>query len=217
MRAGQHTQSNSNAISVSMYKSVIFDLGGVLIDWNPRYLYRKLFKDEVAMEHFLATVCTLDWNALQDAGRPVAEATHSLIRKWPGHAELIEAYYARWTEMLGGPIEGTVAVIDDLRARGVPLFALTNWSAETFPYVEHRYEFMEWFEHILVSGRVGLKKPDVAIFRLLLARCGIDVREAVFIDDSAANIAAAASIGLHAIRFTSATGLRSDLETLGIL
>lgn len=200
-----------------MCKVVIFDLGGVLIDWNPRYLYRKLFEDEVAMEHFLATVCTLGWNALQDAGRPVAEATRSLIRKWPDHAELIEAYYARWPEMLGGPIEDTVAVADDLHTRGVPLFALTNWSAETFPYVEHRYEFMEWFEHILVSGRVGLKKPDLAIFRLLLGRCRIDAREAVFIDDSESNVAAAASIGLHAIRFTSATALRGDLETLGVL
>lgn len=200
-----------------MYTSVIFDLGGVLIDWNPRYLYRKLFADKVAMEHFLATVCTLDWNALQDAGRPVAEATSSLISKWPDHAELIEAYYARWPEMVSGPMEDTVAVADDLHARGVPLFALTNWSAETFPYVEHRYEFMEWFQHILVSGRVGLKKPDPAIFRLLLGRCGIEAHEAVFIDDSAVNVAAATSIGLRAIRFTSAAALRSDLETLGLL
>ena len=200
-----------------MCKIVIFDLGGVLIDWDPRYLYRKLFEDEAAMEHFLATVCTLDWNALQDAGRPVAEATRSLIGEWPDQAGLIEAYYARWTEMLGGPMEDTVAVARDLHARGVPLFALTNWSAETFLHVEHRYKFMEWFEYILVSGCVGLKKPDPAIFQLLLGRCGIDAREAVFIDDSEANVAAATSIGLHVIRFTSAISLRNDLEILGIL
>jgi len=196
---------------------VIFDLGGVLIDWNPRYLYRQLFDDASNMEHFLATVCTMDWNAQQDAGRSVKEATQNLITLWPDYADLIEAYYERWPEMIQGPIEETVAVLEELKQCGTPLFALTNWSAETFPYVEHRYPFMDWFQYILVSGREGMKKPNPRIFRLLLDRCQLSVEGTLFIDDNEENIQTATNIGLHAILFRSAASLRKELKQKGFL
>ena len=200
-----------------MPQTVIFDLGGVLIDWNPRHLSRTLFDDEAAMEHFLATICTPDWNEQQDGGRPVAEAVAILAAQWPQQAPLIEAFYDRWTEMVKGPMEETVAILATLRERGTPLYALTNWSAETYPYVEHRYDFMTWFKGIVVSGREGMKKPDPRIFHLLLDRYNLDATETVFIDDSAANIAAAQEVGLHALLFTSAAALHRDLEGLALL
>ena len=200
-----------------MPQPVIFDLGGVLIDWNPRHLYRKLFDDEAAMEHFLATICTSDWNEQQDAGRPVSEAVAELAAQWPQQADLIRAFYDRWTEMVKGPMEETVAILAALRKRDTPLYALTNWSAETYPYVEHRYDFMGWFKGIVVSGREKLKKPDPRIYHLILNRYGLDAPNTVFIDDNTANIAAAREVGLQAIPFTSAAALRRDLEAIGLL
>ncbi len=196
---------------------VVFDLGGVLIDWNPRYLYRKLFDEEAAMEEFLATVCTQDWNQTQDAGRPVAEAVAELQARHPDRASLISTYYERWTEMMGGAIEGTVAILGELKARGVPLYALTNWSAETFPHARDRFDFLGWFEATLVSGEVGLIKPDRRIFELLFQTHGFAAADAVFIDDSPANAAAASALGVHAIHFTNAQALRAELTVLGLL
>ncbi len=200
-----------------MPQTVIFDLGGVLIDWDPRHLYRKLIADEAKMEHFLSVICTQEWNEQQDAGRPLSEAVAVLSAQWPEHAPLIAAFYDRWTEMVGGVIEETVAVLDALRQRGTPLYALTNWSAETYPYVEHRYEFLTWFKGIVVSGREKMKKPDPRIFHLLLDRYDLDAADSVFIDDNPANVAAARDVGLHALPFTSAEKLRTDLEGLGLL
>ncbi len=200
-----------------MPRCVVFDLGGVLIDWDPRYLYRKLLSDEAEIERFLATVCTPEWNALQDGGRPIAEATRSLVAEWPEHASLIQAYYTRWTEMIAGQINETVDVLRELKRRGTPLYALTNWSAETFPLVEHQYQFMGWFKGILVSGREHLKKPDPRIFRLLLRRYGLTASNTLFIDDNADNVRSALSLGIVALRFTSARNLRSSLIRLGVL
>ena len=200
-----------------MPHTVIFDLGGVLIDWNPRYLYRKLLDDEAAVEHFLATICTPAWNEQQDAGRPITEAVAQLTAQWPRQADLIAAYYDRWIEMLGGPMMETVDVLAALHQRRVPLFALTNWSAETFPYVSDRYDFLGWFQGIVVSGREKMKKPDRRIYQVLLDRYGLAAHDTVFIDDSAANVAAAREVGLHALRFDTAPALRRDLEGLGLL
>jgi len=159
---------------------VVFDLGGVLIDWDPRYLYRRLFRgDETAIEHFLSTVCTREWNLAQDAGRSFAEGARLLKRQHPDKAELIDAYGARFDEMMAGPIAGTVEILAELRDRGAPLYGLTNWSAETYPLALKRFEFLGWFRGILVSGEVGATKPDPRIYALVLARFAIDPQRAV--------------------------------------
>jgi 2-haloacid dehalogenase len=196
---------------------VVFDLGGVLIDWNPRHLYRKLFDDDAAMERFLATVCTSAWNLKQDAGRPFDQAVAELQAKHPDQADLIAAYFARWPEMLAGAIEATVAILAELKALGVPLYGLTNWSAETFPFARSRFDFLDWFEAILVSGEVGLIKPDRRIFELLAQTHGFAPEHAVFIDDSPINAGGATAAGLHGIHFTGAPALRGELAALGFL
>jgi 2-haloacid dehalogenase len=192
-------------------KAVVFDLGGVLIDWDPRYLYRKLLADEAAVEEFLATVCTPEWNAEQDRGRPFAEGIAELVERHPAHGAAITAYHERWPEMLGGEVPGSVEVLAELRGAGVPLYALTNWSAETFGVARERFGFLEWFEGVLVSGEERLIKPDPRIFRLLLDRFGLDPASTVFVDDSEANVAAARELGLDAVRFTGPERLRREL------
>ena len=198
--------------------AVVFDLGGVLIDWNPRYLYRKLFPgDEAGMEAFLAEVTTAEWNVQQDAGRPWEEAVEALAAEHPEKRELISAYWLRWGEMLGGAIEPTVVILDELRRTGVRLFALTNWSAETFPIARPRFLFLEWFEGIVVSGEVRAAKPDERIFSHLVERFGLEGASTVFIDDSEANVAAAAALGFQTIRYEDADQLRARLVELALL
>ena len=196
---------------------VVFDLGGVLIDWDPRHLYRELFDDPDEMEAFLAEVTTAEWNAHQDAGRPWAEAIEILVAEHPERRELIEAFHRRWPEMLAGEIPGTVEVLADLRGAGVRLVALSNWSAETFPTARERFDFLAWFEGIVLSGEVGVNKPDPRIFEHLVERFGIEPAAALFIDDSAANVDAARALGFSAIRFTDAAALRSELGRRGLL
>lgn len=197
--------------------TIVFDLGGVLIDWNPRHLYRQLFDDTDQMERFLAEVTTSDWNRELDAGRPFAEGVAWLAAAHPGERERIEAYHARWDEMLGGPIEAGVAVLADLRAAGAKLYALSNWSAETFQLTRDRFPFLDWFDGVLISGEVGLTKPDPRLFRLLAERFGLEPRETVFVDDQPANVEAAQRLGFTAIRFQSGDQLRRELEALGAL
>ncbi len=196
---------------------VVFDLGGVLIDWNPRHLYRKLIADEQAMEHFLATVCTQAWNERQDAGRSFAEAAALLRAQHPHHAELIDAYGARFDEMMKGPIAGSVLILETLHRRGVPLFALSNWSRETFPLAQRRFEFLRLFRGMVISGEVGMVKPDPRIFEHLLERFAIAAGDAVYIDDNPRNAAAAGALGLHGIHFTEPEKLRRELEDLRLL
>lgn len=197
--------------------TVIFDLGGVLIDWNPRHLYRKLIADEQERERFLAEVCSPDWNLQQDYGRPIAEANAVLIERHPDKRDLIEAFYGRWDEMLSGAIDETVAIFEALEARGVPLYALTNWSAETYPRAEPRFPFLKRFRHVAVSGRQKMGKPDPRFYQHLFEVGGIDPRRAVFIDDSPTNVAAGAALGLTAIHFTGAADLSRRLTGLGLL
>lgn len=198
--------------------TVIFDLGGVLIDWNPRHLYRKLFPgDEAAMEQFLAAVCTPAWNYGQDRGRLIADAVRELTAEHPQHSGLIAAYYTRFDEMMAGAIADSVAIVAELHARSVPLYGLTNFSAETYPLAVARFEFLRWFRGILVSGEHGVVKPDPAIYRLLVERFGIDPRAAVFIDDVKANAEAAACVGIRGIHFIGAEALRVELAALGLL
>jgi 2-haloacid dehalogenase len=198
-------------------KAVVFDLGGVLIDWDPRYLYRKLLADEAAVEEFLATVCTPEWNAELDRGRPFAEGVAELVERHPEHAAAIAAYHERWPEMLAGDLPDTVEVLAELRAAGVPLYALTNWSAETFAITRGRFEWLDWFDGLLVSGEERMTKPDPAFFRLLLDRFGLDPGATVFVDDSEANVAAARELGIDAVRFTGPDRLRRELSARRIL
>jgi 2-haloacid dehalogenase len=197
--------------------TVVFDLGGVLIDWDPRHLYRHLFDDPDEMESFLSEVTTAEWNAHQDAGRPWAEAVELLAVEHPGQRELIEAFRRRWPEMLAGEIPGTVEVLAELRAAGARLFALSNWSAEMFPFARQQFDCLSWFEGIVISGEVGVNKPDRRIFEHLAEQFDIDPESALFIDDSPANVDAATAVGFHAIRFTDATALRLELVRLGLL
>jgi 2-haloacid dehalogenase len=198
-------------------RAVLFDLGGVLVDWNPRHLYRRLFADEAAMEHFLAIVCTQSWNEEQDAGRPFCEGVELLLARHPQHAEEIRAYDARWGEMVKGAVEESVAILGELRARGIPLFALTNWSAEKFPLARRRFAFFEWFNGILVSGEERLKKPDPRIYRLAVERFGIEPAETLYIDDAEVNVAAASLLGFRTHHFVEARALRSLLVACGLL
>jgi len=197
---------------------VIFDLGGVLIDWDPRHLYRKLFADdEPAMEYFLATVCTHEWNRGQDAGRSFAEGARLLKLQHPDKAQLIDAYGARFDEMMPGPIAGTVEILAELRDRGTPLYILSNFSAETFPPALERFDFLHWFRGMIISGEVGVIKPDPRIYEIMLARFAIDPHRAVYIDDVAANAAAARPFGIHGIHFTTPCALREELVSLALL
>ena len=202
-------------------EAVVFDLGAVLIDWDPRHLYRKLFDgDAAAMERFLAEVCTPAWNARQDAGRSWGEAIETLVRAHPEQRDLIVAYDERWPEMLGGPIEGTVEILRALHERDERrprLAVLSNWSAEKFPVALERYPFLGWFDAIVVSGEVGFSKPDPRIFRHLLAATGFDPATTLFVDDVPDNIAEAAAHGLRTHLFRDPPMLRADLEAMGLL
>ena len=197
---------------------VIFDFGGVLVDWNPRYLYRKLFGgDEAGMERFLTDIGFSEWNLGLDAGRPRVEAVAELAALHPSYADLIRAYHERWEESIRGPIDGSVAVLGELKQAGWPLYGLTNWSHETFPVTRQRYPFFRWFDGIVVSGEERLLKPDPRLFRCLLERYDIAPGRAVFIDDNRHNVDAAVALGVHGIQFHSPAQLRDELVGLGLL
>jgi 2-haloacid dehalogenase len=198
-------------------ETVIFDLGGVLIDWNPRYLYRKILKDEDQVTWFLENICTSEWNDEQDAGRSFEEATQVLLAKHPDWAEPIKAWYGRWQETVGGPIGETVDILKTIRdSRKYRLFALTNWSAETFPWALDNFEFLHWFEGIVVSGRENTRKPFADFYHILFSRYRIDPQKAVFIDDNIKNVKGASDVGLHTVHFETPSKLRQQLLQLGI-
>ena len=196
---------------------VVFDLGGVLLDWNPRHLYRKLIPDPAAMEEFLATVCTGDWNLEQDRGRDWDEAVSLLSERFPDKADLIAAYHLRWEEMIVGPIPGTRDILQNLQARGVPTYSITNFSAPKLDLTRRTYPEVASFRGIVVSGEVGLLKPDAAIYRRLLDDHGLEAADTIFIDDVQKNVDGAKAVGMHAVRFTDADRLRRDLEGYGLL
>ena len=203
---------------VAKIKTVVFDLGGVLIDWDPRYLYRTMFGgDDAAMEHFLSEICSPEWNSALDAGRPWVEAIDALTRQHPEFRDEIGAFRLRWPEMLGGAIDGTVTILAELRARGVPLYALSNWSAETFPVALVRYDFLNWFEQVVISGELGIAKPDRRIFEHLLGLHGLTAATTLFIDDAPANVAGAESVGMRGLLFTDPARLRTELVRLHLL
>jgi 2-haloacid dehalogenase len=197
--------------------TIVFDLGGVLIDWDPRHLYRQLFDDADEMERFLSEVTTADWNRGLDAGGSWSEAIGLLIREHPQQRAMIEAYRVRWPEMLAGPINGSVAVLADLRASGTRLYALSNWASETYPVTRDRFPFLDWFDDVVISGDVGVVKPDPRLFEHLIERDGVNPDEAIYIDDQPANVHAARSLGFTGIVFQDGATLRRELERLGAL
>ncbi len=199
--------------------TIIFDLGGVLLDWNPKYLYTKVFEgDTEKMEWFLGEVCTADWNIEQDAGRTIAEATDLLVRKYPEYKEWIDMYYTRWEEMIRGTIPGTVEILNQLKKMGhYGLFALTNWSHETFPVAKEKYDFLKHFQGIVVSGEEKTRKPFDDIYQILISRYEIIPGKALFIDDNLDNVIGAQKAGINAIQFHNPSALIMDLKRLNIL
>ena len=201
----------------SSITTIIFDLGGVLIDWNPDYLYQKLIPDEQERTTFLNTVTTPDWNEEQDAGRSLAEGTALLIAQHPEQKDLIGHFYGRWAEMLGGAISGTVEILRELHdGKQYRLYALTNWSAETFPVALRQFDFLHWFEGIVVSGAEKMRKPATEFYDTLLTRYGVAADQALFIDDNLRNIQAAQAMGIQSIHFESPEQLRRELATYGV-
>ncbi len=203
---------------MSAIESVIFDIGSVLIDWNPRYLYRKVFSTEAEVTWFLENICTPDWNDRQDAGRPFHEATEELVAKHPEWEYAIRAWYGRWKETIGGPVQGTVEILQSLKDKNQHrLFALTNWSAETFPWALDNFHFLHWFEGIVVSGIEKTRKPFPDIYKRLLERYRVNPEMTLFIDDSPRNIEGAKSVRLRTLQFHSPEQLRLELGKLRLI
>ena len=198
--------------------TLIFDFGGVLIDWNPAYVFLKEFRgNQEEMSHFLNTICSWEWNENQDAGYSLQKATEERVALYPEHERLIRMYYGRWKDMLGYEHTDTVALLKTFKDHNkYRLIGLTNWSHETFPVALERFDFLSWFEGIVVSGTEKMKKPDANIYTLTLDRYKIIPENAVFIDDKLENVHAATKLGIHGIHFSSAAKLKRDLETLGI-
>lgn len=196
-------------------KNIIFDLGGVLMDWDPRYLYSKIFNDTDEMEWFLSNVCTPEWNEQQDAGRTFKEATSLLIEQYPKYEKEILAFDERWEETIKGSFADTVKVLEDINTLGkYTLFALTNWSGEKFPIVRKQYDFYNRFVDILVSGDEKMIKPNPEIFHLAIERFSIKSEETLFIDDNQANIEAAKKLNFQTIHFKKATDITDFFESL---
>jgi len=198
--------------------TIIFDLGGVLIDWNPRYVYRTIFKTEEEIDWFFENIATHDWNENQDAGYPIAKGTEELVAKHPEWEKEIRAYYGRWKEMLGGPIHETVEIFREIKQKiNLKTYALTNWSAETFPIALDRYDFLHWFDGRVVSGEEKTRKPFPEFYKKLLDRFSVHPSQAVFIDDNLRNVKAAEEMGLKGIHFTNAAELQKTLVNMGII
>lgn len=202
-----------------MHNTIIFDLGGVLIDWNPDYVFDAIFADNPERKkYFYENICTSDWNEQQDAGRSLQAATDLLLDEHPEWQDEIVAYYGRWREMLGGAIQGTVDIFRELKeARKHRIYALTNWSAETFPVALESFDFLQWFDGIVVSGVEMTRKPFPEFYQILLDRYEVAPEKAVFIDDNLRNVLAARAMGIESIHFHSPAGLREELKRLGVL
>lgn len=196
--------------------AVIFDVGRVLVDWQIRFLYERLIPEGEALDAFLRDVVTEQWHFQHDEGRPFAETSAELIALHPQHADLIELFGPRFNDTNSSAIQGMPELLADLDSAGVPLFAITNFSGEFFPPFRLKYpDMFDRFRDIVVSGDEKMMKPDPAIYRLALDRFGLKAEEAVFVDDNPDNVAAAAALGIHAIRFTDEPALRAALRDLG--
>jgi 2-haloacid dehalogenase len=203
-------------VDAARVDAVVFDIGGVLLDWDPRHLYRQLFDDPDEMASFLATVCTSDWHREHDLGVDTQESCRRLAGQHPAHAEMIMAWADRSEEMIAGQIDGTVQVLAELKAAGLPCFALSNMEPDAYVVRRDRFAFMRWFDASVISGIEGVAKPDRQIFEILVGRHGLDRGRTVFIDDSPGNVTAARAAGIEAIRFVSPEVLRRDLRGVGL-
>ena len=199
-------------------KTIVFDLGGVLIDWNPEYVFLKEFRgNREKMNWFFDQICTSEWNEQQDAGYPIHKATEERVALFPKHERLIRMYYGEWEQMLGYEHTGTVELLKKLhQSPNYSIYALTNWSGETFPVAQKKFPFLSWFEGIIVSGDEKLKKPDPEIYKLLLKRYNLDATDCVFIDDRVDNVEAAVKVGFTGIHFFNHTQLQKELLNLNI-
>lgn len=197
-------------------KNIIFDFGGVLVDWNPRYLYSTVFETTDEMNYFLENICTPEWNLQQDKGRSLAVATAEKQQEFPQYKEQIGLFYGRWGEMLGGTIAENIRLIEPLK-KNYSVYGLTNWSAETLPIAMELYSFFVEMEGIVVSGEEKMVKPDAEIYHVLLDRYGLKAEESLFIDDNAANIETSRQLGFKTIHFTPEVDLEKELKEMGVL
>ncbi|MDD3940546.1 MAG: HAD family phosphatase [Candidatus Pacebacteria bacterium] len=195
-------------------KNIIFDFGGVLLDWNPKYFYRTFFWDEKEMEHFLSNVCTEEWNAEQDRGRSFSEGVKLLQFQHPEYREAIQLYSDKWEDMLKSELPEGVNLLHELKNQGYCIYGLTNWSAETIQIVYHKYNFFKLFDGIVVSGEEKLIKPDIRIYHVLLDRYGLKATESVFFDDNVSNVRAAKELGIKAILFDNISNVRKQLSDI---
>lgn len=201
---------------MNQIKNIVFDFGGVLIDWSPTYLFSKVFEKEEEMNYFLENICHGEWNILQDAGRPLAEATLLKQQKYPKYKDEIAMYYGRWDEMLGGTIDVNTKLVEPLKDK-YKVYGLTNWSAETLPIAMERYEFFKHLDGIVVSGDEKLVKPDARIYEVLLDRYNINAEESLFIDDNAENIKAAKELGFQTIHYTEDVNLEEVMRDMQVI
>jgi 2-haloacid dehalogenase len=201
----------------SPIKAIIFDFGNVLLEWNPRNVYKRYFPDNPqALERFFEEVNFMDWNLQQDKGRPFAEGIAVLSQQFPHYSHLIQAYRDHWIDSVGGSIAGSVEILKQLKRAGYPLYGLSNWSAETFPHARQKYDFFDLFDDMVISGEVGRVKPDPVIFQILLEKIGRPARECLLIDDSFPNINQAEKLGFEVVHFQSSEQLAATLQDLGI-
>lgn len=198
-------------------KAIVWDLGNVFINWDPNRLFNQLIIEEEKRSYFLANVCTMDWNENQDAGYPIQKATEELVAKHPEWKEYIEAYYERWVEMLGGPIEGTVEIFRTLKEKtNLKHYALTNWSHELFPTALKMFDFLHWFDGRVVSGEERMRKPQPEFYKVLFDRYQLQVSDVIFIDDNLRNIQAAQAMGIYSIHFSFPEQLKQALQELEV-
>lgn len=204
---------------MAIINTVIFDLGGVLIDWNPEYVFDEhYFETQHKKEFFFKNICTSDWNEEQDAGRSIVVATQLLINQYPEWEPAIRDFYGRWTDMLGGPIEETVDIFREIKDKGLHrTYALTNWQASLFDIALVRYDFLHWFDGRVVSGEEKTRKPFADFYHRLLDRYKVNPAEAIFIDDNLRNVKAAQELGINSIHFQSPKQLRELLKSHDIL
>jgi haloacid dehalogenase superfamily, subfamily IA, variant 3 with third motif having DD or ED len=199
-------------------KAIIFDFGNVLLDWNPRYVYQRYFpNDPEGMERFFNEVDFMNWNTLQDKGRPFAEGVAVLSQQFPHRSHLIQAYHDHWIESVGNPIGGTIGILNRLKKAGYSVYGLSNWSAETFPSVREKYDFFDLLDDFVISGEVGQVKPGHEIFHIMLEKIRRPAQECLFIDDSLTNISQAQKMGFATIHFQSPEQLETSLRELKLL